>query len=139
MPLGERSVDDVLGEGAVERLDDAVPEVLLGPAALRQTLLDGGDPAVPLLGVVVAGVNDRDALGGLVEQPGRQVRDGLERNGDHHDLGAARRLRHGDGGGAGLLGQLRQGVRATGVGDGDVVPESGQPPGEVAADVAERR
>lgn len=86
-------VQDVLGVRAVERLDDGVADLPGRPAALGQALvLDRGDPAVALFGVVVAGVDDGDTVGGLVHKPVRQVRDRLQGNRHDDDLGVARRV-----------------------------------------------
>ena len=95
----------MLGVDVIERLDHRVPELLLHPPALRQSVLDAVDAAVTLARVVVAGVHDDQVVGRAIEQAGRQIGDVLLGDGHDDNIPAPRRFGDRDGSRAGLGGQ----------------------------------
>src|SRR5215831_9983845 len=120
----------------VECLDDWPAQLLRDPAALNSPTFNPINPAITLLRIVVAGIDDHYTIRRTFEQILWQRGNVLLGNCNDYDVTAACRLLDSDGSRTRLSGQTTQCFRSSRVGDKDFVTEFAKAAGQRSANVS---
>lgn len=125
----------MLGVDVVERLHHWAPQLLRHPTTLGRTSLDGVDATVALLRVIVAGIHHHEFIRRSLKQIVRQRRDALLRDGDDDQILSPRCVPDCNSPGSRFASEPGERSGTARVGYGNLVPQSGEPPGESATNM----